>query len=61
LESQNEFGFEIGTGAVNNKLESCVTQLSVKQFACFVAEMSPRYLILAVQNIWLSVLWLMMA
>jgi len=47
LESHNEFEFEIGTGAVNNQLESCVTQLSVNQAACFIAELPPRDLILA--------------
>ncbi|KAK8458933.1 hypothetical protein SEVIR_2G046600v4 [Setaria viridis] len=47
LESHNEFEFEIGTGAVGNQLESCVTQLSVNQSACFVAELPPRDLILA--------------
>ncbi|WVZ62005.1 hypothetical protein U9M48_011805, partial [Paspalum notatum var. saurae] len=47
LESLNEFEFEIGTGAVSNQLESCVTQLSVNQTALFVAELPPRNLILA--------------
>ncbi|RLN35125.1 small RNA 2' [Panicum miliaceum] len=47
LESHNEFEFEIGTGAVSNQLESCVTQLSVNQAACFIAELPPRDLILA--------------
>ncbi|KAG8083655.1 hypothetical protein GUJ93_ZPchr0016g2580 [Zizania palustris] len=47
LESNNEFEFEIGIGAVRNQIESCVTQLSVNQTACFVAEMPPRDLILA--------------
>ncbi|CAL5078461.1 unnamed protein product [Urochloa decumbens] len=47
LESHNEFEFEIGTGAVGNQLESCVTQLTVNQAACFVAELPPRDLILA--------------
>ncbi|KAF8732208.1 hypothetical protein HU200_016183 [Digitaria exilis] len=47
LESHAEFEFEIGTGAVGNQLESCVTQLSVNQAACFVAELPPRDLILA--------------
>ncbi|CAN6213187.1 unnamed protein product [Urochloa humidicola] len=47
LESHNEFEFEIGTGAVGNQLESCVTQLTVNQAACFVAELPPSDLILA--------------
>jgi hypothetical protein len=47
LESHNEFEFEIGTGAVSNQLESCVTQLSVNQTARFVAELPPRDLIMA--------------
>ncbi|XP_062189577.1 small RNA 2'-O-methyltransferase [Phragmites australis] len=47
LESNNEFEFEIGTSAVSYQLESCVTQLSVNQTACFVAEPPPRDLILA--------------
>ncbi|KAL6647009.1 hypothetical protein ACP70R_014446 [Stipagrostis hirtigluma subsp. patula] len=47
LESNNEFEFEIGTGAVSNLLESCVTQLSVNQTARFLAELPPRDLILA--------------
>jgi hypothetical protein len=47
LESHSEFEFEIGTGAVGNQLESCVTQLSVNQSACFVAELPHRDLILA--------------
>ncbi|WVZ50271.1 hypothetical protein U9M48_001543, partial [Paspalum notatum var. saurae] len=41
------FEFEIGTGAVSNQLESCVTQLSVNQTALFVAELPSRHLILA--------------
>ncbi|CAM0905424.1 unnamed protein product [Alopecurus aequalis] len=47
LEVNNEFEFEIGAGAVRNQLESCVTQLSVNQSACFVDELSDRDLILA--------------
>lgn len=47
LESRNEFEFEIGMGAVSNQLESCVTQLSVNQSACFVAELPPWDLIMA--------------
>uniref|UniRef100_A0A0D9WVU7 Small RNA 2'-O-methyltransferase n=1 Tax=Leersia perrieri TaxID=77586 RepID=A0A0D9WVU7_9ORYZ len=47
LESNNEFEFEIGTRAVRNQLESCVSQLSVNQSACFIAELPPRDLILA--------------
>ncbi|XP_006657468.1 small RNA 2'-O-methyltransferase [Oryza brachyantha] len=47
LESNNEFEFEIGTGTVRNQLESCVTQLSVNQSACFIAELPPTDLILA--------------
>ena len=47
LDSHNEFEFEIGTGAVSNQLESCVTQLSVNQTAHFVAELPPRDLIMA--------------
>ena len=47
LESLNEFEFEIGTCAVSNQLESCVTQLSVNQTALFVPELPPRNLILA--------------
>jgi hypothetical protein len=47
LEVNNEFEFEIGAGAVRNQLESCVTQLSVDQSACFVDELSDRDLILA--------------
>jgi hypothetical protein len=39
--------FEIGTCAVSNQLESCVTQLSVNQAACFIAELPPRVGILA--------------
>jgi hypothetical protein len=47
LEANNEFEFEIGAGAVRNQLESCVTQLSVDQSACFVDELTDRDLILA--------------
>ena len=47
LEVNNEFEFEIGAGAVRNQLESCVTQLSVNQSACFIDELSDRDLILA--------------
>ncbi|TVU41504.1 hypothetical protein EJB05_15030 [Eragrostis curvula] len=47
LETNNEFEFEIGAGAVNNLLESCVTQLSVNQTACFIAELPSMDLILA--------------
>uniref|UniRef100_A0A0D3GMM0 Small RNA 2'-O-methyltransferase n=1 Tax=Oryza barthii TaxID=65489 RepID=A0A0D3GMM0_9ORYZ len=50
LESNNEFEFEIGTGAVKNQIESCVSQLSVNQSACFIAELPPRDLILAAAN-----------
>lgn len=47
LEVNNEFEFEIGAGAVRSQLESCVTQLSVDQSACFVDELSDRDLVLA--------------
>uniref|UniRef100_A0A0E0Q4F0 Small RNA 2'-O-methyltransferase n=1 Tax=Oryza rufipogon TaxID=4529 RepID=A0A0E0Q4F0_ORYRU len=50
LESNNEFEFEIGTGAVKNQIESCVSQLSVNQSACFIAELPPKDLILAAAN-----------
>ena len=33
----NEFEFEIGMGAVNNKIESFVIQLAMNQYAHFVA------------------------
>ncbi|XP_037484997.1 small RNA 2'-O-methyltransferase-like [Triticum dicoccoides] len=47
LEVNNEFEFEIGAGAVRNQLESCATQLSVNQSACFVDQLSDRDLSLA--------------
>ncbi|KAK3124509.1 hypothetical protein QOZ80_7BG0587580 [Eleusine coracana subsp. coracana] len=47
LEENNEFEFEIGAGAVISQLESCVTQLSVNQTACFIAELPPTDSILA--------------
>ncbi|XP_008812123.2 small RNA 2'-O-methyltransferase [Phoenix dactylifera] len=47
LESNDEFEFEIGTGAVINQLEACVTQLSVKQAAQFIIELPSKDLILA--------------
>jgi small RNA 2'-O-methyltransferase len=47
LEVNNEFEIEIGVGAVISQLESCVTQLSVNQTACFDAELPPMDLILA--------------
>lgn len=47
LEANNEFEFEIGAGAVRNQLESCATQLSVNQSACFVDQLSDRDLSLA--------------
>lgn len=47
LESNEEFEFEIGTGAVINQLEACVTQLSVNQAARFIIELPSRELILA--------------
>lgn len=47
LESKDEFEFEIGTGTVIHQLESCVTQMSVNQAACFVTEMPSQDLILA--------------
>ncbi|XP_073100785.1 small RNA 2'-O-methyltransferase isoform X2 [Elaeis guineensis] len=47
LESNDEFEFEIGTGAVINQLEACVTQLSVNQAAQFSIELPSKDLILA--------------
>ncbi|XP_072954719.1 small RNA 2'-O-methyltransferase-like [Typha angustifolia] len=47
LESNDEFEFEIGTGAVINQIEACVTQMSVNQVAQFVVELPSRDMILA--------------
>lgn len=47
LESNDEFEFEIGAGAVINQLEACVTQLSVNQSAQFIIELPSKHLILA--------------
>ncbi|XP_074570629.1 small RNA 2'-O-methyltransferase isoform X2 [Curcuma longa] len=47
LESEDEFEFEVGTGAVINQIEACVTQLSVNQTALFVTDIPSRDLILA--------------
>ncbi|XP_059666531.1 small RNA 2'-O-methyltransferase-like [Cornus florida] len=47
LESNEEFEFEIGTGAVITCLEGVVTQMSVGQSACFFMELPPQELILA--------------
>lgn len=47
IERRNDFEFEIGTGAVINQLEACVTQLSVSQTALFVTPLPSRELLLA--------------
>ncbi|XP_057970267.1 small RNA 2'-O-methyltransferase-like isoform X2 [Malania oleifera] len=47
LESNDDFEFEIGTGAVIPQLEAGVIQLSLGQFACFHTELHPEEFILA--------------
>nr|CAD1832064.1 unnamed protein product [Ananas comosus var. bracteatus] len=47
LESNDEFEFEVGTGAVISQIEACVTQLSINQAATFVIEAPSREIILA--------------
>lgn len=47
LERRDDFEFEIGTGAVINQLEACVTQLSVNQTTLFVTTLPSRDLLLA--------------
>ncbi|OVA08041.1 RNA-binding protein Lupus La [Macleaya cordata] len=47
LESSDEFEFEIGTGAVIPQIESCVTQMSINQSACFSTELPHQLLVLA--------------
>ncbi|KAJ4836352.1 hypothetical protein Tsubulata_043970 [Turnera subulata] len=47
LESNDEFEFEMGTGAVISSLESVVTQLSVGQSAFFKVELPPEEFIFA--------------
>ncbi|OAY71500.1 Small RNA 2'-O-methyltransferase, partial [Ananas comosus] len=47
LESNDEFEFEVGTGAVISQIEACVTQLSINQAANFVIEAPSREIILA--------------
>lgn len=47
LESNEEFEFEMGIGAVVPYIEGIVTQLSVGQSACFGAELPPQEFILA--------------
>ncbi|KAG0485331.1 hypothetical protein HPP92_009410 [Vanilla planifolia] len=47
LESNDEFEFEMGVGAVINELESCVSQLTVNQSAQFIVELPSRDLILS--------------
>ncbi|XP_058100049.1 small RNA 2'-O-methyltransferase isoform X2 [Magnolia sinica] len=46
LESKDEFEFEIGAGAINQQLETCVTQMSLDQSARFTTELPSRDLIL---------------
>ncbi|KAF8408765.1 hypothetical protein HHK36_004834 [Tetracentron sinense] len=47
LESNDDFEFEIGSGAVIPQLEVCVTQMSVDQSAHFNTELPPEDLIIA--------------
>lgn len=47
VESNDEFEFEIGVGAVIPHLEAVVTQMSVGQSACFNMDLPPQELILA--------------
>lgn len=47
VESNDEFEFEIGVGAVVPHLEAVVTQMSVGQSACFNMDLPPQELILA--------------
>lgn len=47
LESNDEFEFEMGTGAVISSLEAVVTQMSVGQSAFFNVDLPPQEFILA--------------
>lgn len=50
LESQEEFDFEIGSGAIIPHVESVVTQMSTGQSACFSTELPSEELMLSVAD-----------
>ncbi|WCJ24333.1 Small RNA 2'-O-methyltransferase [Euphorbia peplus] len=50
LESNDDFEFEIGTGAVISPAEAVLTQMSVGQFATFRMDLPPHEFILAAAN-----------